>query len=203
MKQTFRCGHALHRSGVEGFTLIEVIIASAVAVVVGALVVGILVNNTGLFYSQSSAVDEGVSLNDALGQITSAVKQAAQVASGYPASSPTYITGASTLVLMLPSLGSSGVIANTYDYVVISPDSANPKVLRLQIFPDAQSTRKSANTVLTTILSSIQFSYPDKNGVATTPASAVSVGINLAVLSKTGTIGGVRTSNTVVNLLNM
>lgn len=182
----------------------ETLIVGGVALIVGTFLVGILVNNNGFFYKQTSTVSEGLGLNDTVREIENSIRQAASVSSGYPEVSPiyTYTSGASTLVLKLPSYNESGVIANVYDYIVIAPDALKPKILRMQIFKDDLSQREEANKVLTTLVESVQFSYLDKNGNSVSPVSASSVGVTLKLLAKTGSVGSSRSSSTVINLRN-
>ncbi len=185
-----------------GFTLIETLIAAAGAAIIGTMLLSIWVNNNSVFYKQNSLVGEGLSLNAASQQINGYTRQASAVVVGFPESAPVYTTGASVLVLKLPATSSTGPLSDVYDYIVITPDSSNPKVLRLLIFPDSQSTRKRVNTVLTALLEGIEFSYLDQNGHPTTPASAMAVGVQLTVLQATGSIGSSQSSNTVTTLRN-
>lgn len=187
-----------------GFTLAETLLASSVAVIVGMFLVGILVNNTGVFYKQNSMVSEGLSLNDTMTAISNQIKQGVGVAAGYPESSPTILSGANTLVLKLPALSSEGPISDVYDYVAVYPDSSNPNVLRIQTFPSTNpaSTRPANDQVITSLLQSVQFTYLDRSGNTTTPDSAVSVGVSLTVLSKTGSVGSSHNANAVVVLRN-
>lgn len=186
----------------RGFTLLEMVIVGGIALVVGTFLASILVNHSGVSYKQGSIVNSGLSLNDSMKTIDENIKQAAAVASSYPESSPIYTTSAEVLVLKLPAINSSGIINNVYDYVVVAKDTANTKILRLYVFPDAQSSRLSANMVLTTILQSVQFQFMDKNGNAVSPNAATSVGVNLTVLSKLGSIGQNQSASSVTSLRN-
>lgn len=186
----------------RGFTLLETVIAGGVALVVGTLLVGILVNHSGLSYKENAIVNEGLNLNDAMAKINHSIREAAQVAAGYPEDTPTYTTGTSTLVLKIPALSAVGIVENVYDYAVIAVDPTNPKVLRLRVFPDSQSTRQPVDSVLSTFLDSIQFGYLDKGGNAVAPNAAFRVSVNLSVLTKTGSIGSGRTSVSTTALRN-
>lgn len=187
----------------RGFTLLETVIASLGALIIGTMLAAIMVNNNGVFYQQNSLLGEGLSLNDATRKIEENIRQAAGAAVGYPEGSPTYTSGPSVLVLKLPSLSPTGVLADAYDYAVVAPDSSNPKILRLVIFPDSRSTRPKAETVLTTLLSSIEFSYLDKNSNPVPPSSATTIALKLTVLSRTGTVGSSQSSLTVTSLRNI
>ncbi|MDO8638691.1 MAG: prepilin-type N-terminal cleavage/methylation domain-containing protein [Candidatus Daviesbacteria bacterium] len=186
----------------KGFTLVEILIASAIALIVGIFLMGILANNNGLYYKQSSLVSEGLSLNDAVSAINNYIMQAGAVAVSYPEISPLYTSNSETLVLKLPAYNGDEMIDNVFDYIVLYKDPANSKILKVQIFPGTGSTKQALTSVLTTILHNITFSYLDKRGVEVPPASATSVGIDLTVLSKTGSIGSSRSSKAVTNLRN-
>lgn len=185
-----------------GFTLLETVIAVAVAMMTGTFLLTILVGNSGVFYKENAVVNEGLDLNDALMQVNNQIKQAAFVATGYPESEPTYVSDSDTLVLKLPALSASGVLPDTYDYAVIRKDFAKPTILRLQVFPDPTSTRPPVDIVLTTLLQTLQFSYLDQSGSTVAPQQATSVGIALTVLAKTGSIGSGRSATVVTNLRN-
>jgi prepilin-type N-terminal cleavage/methylation domain-containing protein len=171
----------------NGFTLLEILLGVAISAVAGALLLGIMVNNTGTFYQQTSKVTEGVGVNDAFMNIKTHIKSAQGVATQYPASTPaTYTTGNSTLVLQLPAIDSSGnVIANNYDYVVYTTESDR---LAYKQFPNASpaSARKSANTILSKNVDSVLFEYLDSANQAVTPTAAIKVRTTLSLKQKAG-----------------
>lgn len=189
----------------KGFSLLEIMLASAVAMVIGILLISILVNTSGFFYQQQSVINEGISLNDMLGQISSLVKGAQSVANSYPETGTLqFITSSTTLVLKLPGINQNEVLPEVSDFVVVIRDPQNSKILRLKIFPDPGSIRESKNSVLTTILESIKFSYLDKVGnPVVTVNLAETVKIDLTVLAKTGSIGSKRSASITVNLRNV
>ncbi|MDO8498445.1 MAG: hypothetical protein Q7S44_01540 [bacterium] len=186
----------------QGTTLIEILLVSVIAVVVGGLLVAILVNNSGLFTKQTELVGEGLNLNDGIRQIDDGVREAAGVVVSYEVDSTTYTTGDNTLVLKLPATSGSGVISDAYDYLVVSADTSLPQVLRLQVFPDAQSTRASKNIVLSTILNSVQFYYLDESSAAVSPSQAVKVKVILSVIQKSGQISSSRSATMTTSLRN-
>lgn len=164
----------------KGMSLVEVIIASAIAGVIGVLLVGFLVQNNGIYFNQTSKISQGTSLNDSSSKIDSVIKNASSVALNYPISNPQYTSDTSTLVLALPSIDSqSTIIENTFDYAVIAKDAQKPNVLRKQIFPNPSSSRKSENTVLSTTLSQITFLYYDSTGHIVSPTLATKVAYSI------------------------
>lgn len=193
-------GHACHQ---VGFSLIELLIFSSVAAVVGILLIAILVQNNGLIYQQSAKVDEGISLNNAVGTISNDIKSAALVANGYPQISPTILTSADTLVLEVPALDSGGnIIGNTYDFFAITKDLTSPQILREKIYPDPTSSRRSSDKVLVNNLSLIKFVYLDQNKNVVTPTSASKINLTLNATVKASLGNQQSSSSAEVNLRN-
>lgn len=187
----------------NGFSLVEVLVVSAASLIIGVILTGILVNHNGVFYKQSSLVNEGLSLNDTLNQIDSKIRQATVIAAGYPEVSPNFNTGTEVLVLKLLSIDINGNIINdTYDYIVIARDSENNRILRMITYPDSLSSRNAGNVILTTLLESIEFKYLDKDNNQVSPISAGSIEVDLTVLSKTGSIGQPQSSSIITSLRN-
>ena len=172
----------------RGFTLVELIITISITIVAGYLLVIILGQSNGIFLKQSSAITEGMNANDAESLINEAIKQAAAVSISSP-TTPVYTSNINTLVLAVPSIDSSGnIIGNSFDYYVIAADSSLPAVLRYQIFPTMPSSRKKANRVLLTNLSSLRFLYLDASGHQVSPASATQVNYVLNLSQKAGLV---------------
>lgn len=189
----------------HGMTLVEVLVAAAISVIVGSFLVSIMVQNNALFYLQQARSTQGSTLNNALTTISTEVKGAFAIASGYPEDTPLYISSNQTLVLKLSSLDSSGdIIENAYDYQIIEKDPNNPSYLRQQIIPSQNppSTRKSGNTVLVTNLDSIYFRYLDRNNLPVSPAAAKIVEITINLKDKIGIFKEDESATTVVNLRN-
>lgn len=186
----------------RGFTILEVLLASAVALIIGTFLAVILVSNSGFFYKQKAIVSEGLGLNDTLAEIDNNIKQAVAVAASYPSVSPIFTTGPETLILKLPALTTQGILEDTYDFVVIAKDLSHPEILRRQIFPDPESHRLASNTVLTTLVKSIQFRFLDKTETVVSPTSASSVEATLTLISKTGSVGSERSAVSQTTLRN-
>lgn len=159
----------------KGFTLVETLVVAAIFLVVGTLLASILVNNTGLYNSQTSLVASGLSVNEVVSNIENNIRQASSVANGYPDVIPTYSSNSNTLVLKIPSYNSNGIISNTYDHVVITRDVVKTNLLMLYVFPDSLSLRVAQTKVLSNILKSLSFAYLDKFDNEVSPASAVKV----------------------------
>lgn len=172
----------------SGLTLIEILVALAITIVAGTLLFVIIVNSAGLFSLQSSKLQGGLNINDALMEVRKSIKQASSVASSVTVGSTTYTSGVNQLVLKVSSVDSSNnIIANTYDHFVFFLDQS---YFHFKIFPDPDpaSSRKAADRILSTVADSISFKYFNSATppVEVTPASAAKVYISLNLKQKAG-----------------
>ena len=91
----------------KGFTLFEITIVVSIAVIISILLVGILINNTGVTNRETSIVAQGLNINDALSSVRADIKQSTGVVASYVDGPTTYTSGATQLVLKLSSIDSS------------------------------------------------------------------------------------------------
>lgn len=172
----------------KGLTLVEVLVGMGIATVVGGLLLVIIVNSTGLFYKQSSKIEQGISANDALSAIRNSIKEAKSIVANYPETQPfTYTTGLMQLVLKLASVDQSGnIITDSFDYYVFYLDQTK---LRFKVFPNALSQRKSRDQIFSTSVEDLEFKYFNLANppVEVTPASAAKVKITLFSRENTAT----------------
>lgn len=152
----------------RGLTLVEVLIAMGISIAVGALLVVIIVNSVGLSTKQSAQLTEGLNINDALSKLRNIIKDASAVAALYTSGSTTYTSGATQLVLKIPSIDlSNNIITDTVDYFVFFQEQNK---LRMKSFPDSLSSRKAQDQIFSTSLDGILFQYLDS---ATPPAEVI------------------------------
>lgn len=143
----------------NAFTLVELLIVISVSAIVGGLLLVIMTNSSGLFLRQSAKIDQGLGVNDALSIFRKDVKQASSISASYTDGQTAYNSGINQLVLIVPSIDSSGnVIEGTYDYYIYFKDG---NYLRYKTFPDSQSQRKPLDQVLATSLNDVIFNYSD------------------------------------------
>ncbi len=170
----------------KGLTLTEALITLSIAMVAGALLLVIMVNTGGLFYKQSSKVEQGFSLNHSLSQLKMSIRASSQVATSYPSESPIYTSGSTEVVLKVPSEDSSGnIISGVFDYFVFFQDSGK---LRFKSFPDSQSARVAQDQIFTTNLDSLIFEYFDSSipPQQVQPDLAVKIKITISLEQKAG-----------------
>lgn len=186
----------------KGLTLIEVLVAMGIATVAGVLLVVIMVQSAGLFTDQSSKVQQGLNINDALLQVRSSIKQANAVASEYTDGGSTYTTGGNQLVLKVSSIDSSGnIINNTFDYFIVLKDQ---NLLRFKIFPDPASFRQAADRIFSTSLDDLVLGYFNSATppIEVIPQDASKVRITLTLKQKVGVNYETQTATSEANLRN-
>ena len=171
----------------------EVLIAMGIATAVGGLLLAVIVNSTGLFYNQSSKVEQGLNINDALLQIRQNIKQSAGIDS---------TSTSEQLVLKISSLDESGnIIDDTFDKFVFSKDQ---NILRFKTYPDATSARLAQDQIFSTSLDNLKFQYFDSANPPNevTLASATKVRITLTLRQKSGSSYETQTATSEASLRN-
>jgi type II secretory pathway pseudopilin PulG len=188
----------------NGISLVEIVIALTISALLAGILVKIFTNSSGTINKEATKVEQGISSNEAITQISEAIRLASQVANSFPNTSPQFTTGSDTLILQVPALDTTGTVKeNTYDYFIFAPDSANPKILRKKVFPDPASTRKSENQVLVTNLNQIIFSYLDRNKAPVAPSAASTISFSVLQLSNTGLQNTQSSQSAQVSLRNL
>ncbi len=174
-----------------------------IAVLVGGLLFVIIVNSTGLFYKQSTKIETGVSINDALSAIRNSIKEAQSIEANYPGSQPfIYTTGLTQLVLKLASVDSSGnIIVDSFDYFVFYLDQT---ILRFKVFPNVLSQRKSRDQIFSTSVENLEFRYYNLANppAEVPPVSAAKIKITLSLEQKSGQAIERSVATTEANLRN-
>ena len=168
-----------------GLTLIELLISLGIVILIGVLLLTIMVNTLGLFYKESSTLTQGLSINDALSKIRSAVKQSSAVVPSFT-SGVTYTSSTIQLILKVTSVDSSNnLIANTFDYFVFFLDEGK---LRFKTYPDVLSSRDFQDQIFSTNVKSLEFKYLDLQNPPSevVPDTASKVRVLLILQQKSG-----------------
>lgn len=162
----------------------------------------IIVNSAGIFTQQSSKVQTGLNINDALSSVRGNIKQASAVAVSYTSGSTTYTTGSNQLVLKVPAIDSSGnIITDTFDYFVFFLDQ---KILHFKIFPDSSSSRKASDRIFSTSVDSLEFRFFNSANppVEVAPVNATKIHITLVLKQRVGTSFETNMATSEANLRN-
>lgn len=186
----------------KGLTLVELLISLSIAVIIGGILMAIIVNSAGLFYKESSKVNTGLNINDALTQIRKSIRESSAVAPSYNSGSETYNSESVQIVLKVPSIDqSNNIIPNTFDYFVFFLDQNK---LHLKIFPDNQSLRKDQDQIFSTSAESLVFNYFNGNNppVEVGPAAASKIRVTLSLKQKSGATFETSIATSEANLRN-
>lgn len=187
-----------------GFSLLEVILALSILAVIGTLIATIMIQSNGVFLKQAARVTIGIGLNNATSVINDTISQASAVVNQYPVQGTAqYTSNPQTLVTSIPAIDPSGnSISGISDYVILTRDVQKSYVFKKIIFPDQASSRKSADTVLVTNLSLIEFQYLDNSDVPVSPNTATKIKYTINTNQSGNTINETASSSGKVNLRN-
>lgn len=154
----------------RGFTLVEtfIVIGISVMALVGLVNLFLTFNST-YGYQQAFTATAG-SAGNSMNSLETYISQADQVLASHTFIGTVYSSSATTLVLELPAIDSSGnIIAGINDYVVFYPSSTN--FYRL-VQAGAGSVRHSGLTLLSTTLNSVSFTYDNSDFTQVTNVTA-------------------------------
>jgi type II secretory pathway pseudopilin PulG len=185
----------------KGFTIIEILVAATISVAAGALLFSILINTTGVFYQQTSKVNQGVGGNDAQVEFRKYLKEAQSVVAAYPESgSPLYSTGSSQVVLKLAAINQSGSVINgVSDYAVFYLTGSK---LKERIFPNVASARPATDKILVDNVQTVLFQYFDSSGAIVSPPATEKAKMTLKLSQKAGAGIVTNTATAEANLRN-
>jgi prepilin-type N-terminal cleavage/methylation domain-containing protein len=188
-----------------GFTLVELIMAISLTAIVGVVLLTILIQNNGLFINETTKISHGLSSNAATTEISDTIRSATAIVNVCPSPTctTTYSSSNSTLVVAVPAIdASNNAVNNIYDYIVITADSTNSKVLKKIIYVDPSSTRKSSNKMLANNLSLLQFYYLDQSNKVVSASSATKINYVINFTQQVGVKNQVSSSSGQINLRN-
>lgn len=189
----------------RGVSLVEILTVVTVGSIAGFLIINLMISSNKLIVDQSAQIEQGLSLNQTKLEITGLIKSSAGVASQYPEQGVAQYTGDSnTLILKLPAIDANGnVLEAVFDYAVVEPDIATPAILRLRIFKDNLSYRKTENKVLSTSLESFSVSYLDAGNNEVQPPQSERIYFIVNLSTKSGFSENESSGSGIVNIKNL
>jgi prepilin-type N-terminal cleavage/methylation domain-containing protein len=167
----------------KGFTLIETVIVSALFLVITLALGSLFISFYKTYGYQNAIVSAAGASGRIIDRAQSVVLPADQVASSHVFSGTTYTSSATTLVVEMPSIDSSGVtISGTYDYAVIYRSGTT---VYLKVEPAAASSRPAITEDIAEGVSSLSFAYDNADF---TQVTSVTVDTTAAATSKGDTV---------------
>ncbi|MEK7086215.1 MAG: prepilin-type N-terminal cleavage/methylation domain-containing protein [Patescibacteria group bacterium] len=141
----------------RGFTLVEVLITTALFTALMVAVVQLYVVYGRVILFQKSSIGIVLGGSSIVDAVRMAGLQATHVVASHSFSGASYNSGTMTAIFELPAINASGaIITSAYDYIGISASSTN--VYRL-IDAAPGSARVSGTKQLTTVLGALSFTY--------------------------------------------
>lgn len=185
----------------RGFTLVELIIASTVAVVISGLLLVIMVNSTGLFYEQSTKVSQGVNVNDALSSVRQTARSAISVSSQYPeVGTAEHVSSQTAVIFKVSSIDQEGnIIPSAEDYIIYY--LSNERLIEV-VLPNVQSSRKNKSRVLSNTVEILIFEYLNSSDDPVVPDTADKVKITLGLKQLTSGNNHTHIATSEANLRN-
>lgn len=166
----------------RGFTLAETVIVVGFAAVI-MVVIGLLIYMFGKMtsYEQATSLSSG-SASAVMREIELLTVPADAVVSSHAFSIGTYTSSASTLVLEIPSIDSTGTtIASTYDYAVFFVSGTNAY---RRIEANAASRRTTGTVKLSSTINTLSFTY---NNADFTQVSSVTTDVQTRATTRQDT----------------
>lgn len=169
-----------------GFTLIELMVSMAVMSVLLLIVAQIFIADYDIVEKQVAITDTDTGTILATRAISSMARGAIGVVAAQTINGTPYTSSASTLVLKLPTVNSTGdVIGNTYDYVAFARDGSSPTKIFVDVQAASGSVRLSLRRLITAYNSQLVFRY---NAADITKATRVQVYLANSETSKGATL---------------
>lgn len=156
----------------DGFTLIELVIVIAVSSVLLLGMLNLFDWHQKIYLQETANIGTTTAVRGSLLKMSKNIAQATTVMASHTFGSTTYTSGASELVLQLPSVNSSGnAIATTYDYVAYYLSGG---ALYEKIEANAASTRLATTKLIAENAQTFTLTYD-----TATPAAASYISIIL------------------------
>lgn len=149
--------YPLKKGFTAGFTLVEILISTAVVILIMLVLYNVYTGYNAVFVIQQARVEVNGSAREVVDEFKHTALQASQVVASHAFSGEDYTSGGDEVVFRLPAIDGSGVvIAGIYDHVAFYATSTSVfKVTEA----GAGSARASGNRRLSDTLSVLSFTY--------------------------------------------
>jgi len=150
------------KKSTSGMTLVEVLIASVIALMIGGVVVAAFLSGQRSFVSGTTLMEVHGDARVAMDWLSRDIKWAHQVVMGsVTIGADTYTTGASELVLSIPSVDASGdIIDGLFDTVVYTLNATD--LMRI-VAPDPGSSRTQLSDTIANNVTNLRFTTAADN----------------------------------------
>ncbi|MBI5003762.1 type II secretion system protein [Candidatus Kaiserbacteria bacterium] len=156
----------------KGFTLVEILISTAVVILIMLVLYNIYTGYDAVFVIQQARVEVNGSAREVVDEFKHTALQASQVVTSHAFSGENYTSGSDEVVFRLPAIdGTGAAIAGRYDYIAFFATSTSVyKVTEA----GAGSARGSGTRRLSDTLNTLVFTY---NNVTLSSATSTEIDI--------------------------
>ncbi len=144
----------LKKKGLSGITLVELLIASLVATVIGAAIVIVFISGQNSFVVGTNLLEIHADARLAMEWIARDVQWTNQILANINIGGTTYTSGASEVVLSVPSVNAGDIVTGSFDSIVYTLNGTN--LMRL-VVPDAASSRLRSSDIIANNINNLQF----------------------------------------------
>jgi prepilin-type N-terminal cleavage/methylation domain-containing protein len=167
----------------RGFSLIELLVVIGITTLMMVVLFQMLLAYSKTLATQQATVEIGVGVESIASEVQSFVTQATTIVASRAFSGTTHTTSATTLVVELPAIDSTGsIITGAHDYVVFY---ANGTTAYRTLSTDGTSARASGTKTLSKQVEAMQFIY---NNGTPTAATTVTVHATTSATTRQGTV---------------
>ncbi|MFH1093352.1 MAG: hypothetical protein V1739_04250 [Candidatus Omnitrophota bacterium] len=149
---------AKKRNFLTGFTLVEVLVSTAIFVGISTVIIGAYIGCQRSFITGTVLLDLHGQTRQSLDWARKDIEWAIVIENSRSISGKTYTTGDNVLVLRIPSINNLMNLTGSVDYVVYHLNDDDPAILERVVAPDASSARPGGIYIIARNVSALNFS---------------------------------------------
>lgn len=145
----------------RGFTILEIIIVLAIALVCFLIILGMYISQSQLYTSESD-ISELQTINSiAQETISGTIEQGMEIVGSQTINGTAYASDSNTIIVKLPAYNASKqIISNIYDYIAFDFNNADSKIIS-NTETGAGSARISGEKTIASFVGALNFRYND------------------------------------------
>lgn len=145
-----------------GFTLVEVVVVTALFAIMMIFAVGIVLYNNRFYENESDKIEAINETREIADRLNEYARAANALLASYTYNSVLYTTDATTVIFQLPALDDShDIVEGAFDIAIVGIDPNNSNRAIQIIDPDPLSVRLAREAQFTNALSSFVLTYDD------------------------------------------
>jgi prepilin-type N-terminal cleavage/methylation domain-containing protein len=143
----------------RGFTLLEIIIVLAIALVCFLVILGMYISQSQLFTNESNIAELQTINSIAQETLSGTIEQGMEIIESRTINGTAYASDSDTIIIKLPAYNASKTIINgIYDYIAFNFDTVNSKIIS-NTETGTGSARISGEKTVANFVSALNFRY--------------------------------------------